>query len=156
MISEPFDPAVEATWIARGRRPDHASILADAWRRFPDLPNEADKEARIARMRDRALALRPVMESMSKAAEEERQARNFAFIAIKPSFARVVSTAMTGTGRCVTRWAGMPLPPAGSPRCAERDPRPRRPSPTTRVLPTAAAIATISSMQHGGLTTRRP
>ncbi|WP_242128654.1 hypothetical protein [Sphingobium sp. Sx8-8] len=30
-------------------------------------------------MRDRALALRPVMESMSKAAEEERQARNFTF-----------------------------------------------------------------------------
>ena len=83
MISEPFDPAVEATWIARGRRPDHASILADAWRRFPDLPNEADKEARIARMRDRALALRPVMESMSKAAEEERQARNFAFTETK-------------------------------------------------------------------------
>ena len=83
MISEPFDPAVEATWIARGRRPDHAAILADAWRRFPDLPNEADREARIARMRDRALALRPVMESMSKAAEEERQARNFAFTETK-------------------------------------------------------------------------
>lgn len=88
MISEPFDPAVEATWIARGRRPDHAAILADAWRRFPDLPNEADKEARIARMRDRALALRPVMESMSKAAEEERQARNFAFTETKTAEGR--------------------------------------------------------------------
>jgi len=79
MISEPFDPADEATWIAHGRRPEHAAILADAWRRFPDLPNEAEREARVAHMRDRALALRPVMESMSKAAEEERQARNFAF-----------------------------------------------------------------------------
>ncbi|MDF0543817.1 hypothetical protein PX699_15805 [Sphingobium sp. H39-3-25] len=83
MISEPFDPADEATWIAHGRRPEHATILADAWRRFPDLPNEADREARVARMRDRALALRPVMESMSKAAEEERQARNFTFTETK-------------------------------------------------------------------------
>lgn len=79
MISEPFDPADEATWIARGRRPDHAAILADAWRRFPDLPNDADREARRARMRQRALALRPVMDAMSKAADAERQARNFAF-----------------------------------------------------------------------------
>jgi hypothetical protein len=79
MISEPFDPADEATWIARGRRPDHAAILADAWRRFPDLPNEADREARGARMRQRALALRPVMDAMSKAADAERQDRNFAF-----------------------------------------------------------------------------
>lgn len=79
MISEPFDPASAATWIARGRRPDHAAILADAWQRFPDLPNEAEREARVARMRDRALALRPVMEAMTKANDEERQARNFAF-----------------------------------------------------------------------------
>ncbi|HUD30175.1 MAG TPA: hypothetical protein VMQ93_15000 [Novosphingobium sp.] len=79
MISEPFDPADAATWIARGRRPDHAAILADAWQRFPDLPNEADREARVARMRDRALALRPVMEAMSRANDEERQARNFGF-----------------------------------------------------------------------------
>jgi hypothetical protein len=33
----------------------------------------------MARMRERALALRPVMEAMSKAADEERQLRNFAF-----------------------------------------------------------------------------
>jgi len=79
MISEPFDPADERTWIARGRRPEHAAILADAWRRFPDLPTKADREARVARMRERALALRPVMEAMSKAADAERQARNFAF-----------------------------------------------------------------------------
>lgn len=83
MISEPFDPANAATWIARGRRPEHAAILADAWQRFPDLPNDADRDARLARMRDRALALRPVMEAMSKTADEERQARNFAFTEAK-------------------------------------------------------------------------
>ena len=79
MISEPFNPADAATWVARGRRPDHAEILADAWQRFPDLSNPADAQARMARMRERALALRPVMEAMSKAADEQRQLRNFAF-----------------------------------------------------------------------------
>ncbi|ASY46820.1 MULTISPECIES: hypothetical protein [Sphingomonadaceae] len=79
MISEPFDPADAGTWIARGRRPEHAAVIAEAWRHFPDLPAAAAPEDRLARMRQRALALRPVMESMSRAAEEERQARNFAF-----------------------------------------------------------------------------
>lgn len=79
MMSEPFDPADANVWIARGRPPEHASILADVWRRFPDLPPDADRDARLARMRERAIALRPVMDAMSRAADEERQARNFAF-----------------------------------------------------------------------------
>lgn len=79
MMSEPFDPSDPNCWIAHGRRPEHAAILADAWRRLPDLPPQAPAEERLARMRERVIALRPVMESMSRAAEEERQARNFAF-----------------------------------------------------------------------------
>ena len=80
-MSEPFDPADADAWIAHGRRAEHAAILADAWRRFPDLPAHAPAEARMARMRERVTALRPVMEAMSQTAEEERQARNFAFTA---------------------------------------------------------------------------
>lgn len=79
MISERFDPADANAWIAHGRRADHAAILSDAWQRFPDLPAVAPPEARLARMRERVLALRPVMEAMSRTAEAERQARNFAF-----------------------------------------------------------------------------
>lgn len=76
MISEPFDPA---DWIAHGRRSELAAILAEAWQRFPDLPPQAAAEDRLARMRERVIALRPVMEAMSRTAEDERQARNFAF-----------------------------------------------------------------------------
>lgn len=79
MISEPFNPADANCWIAHGRRPEHAAILADAWRRLPDLPPQAPAEDRLARMRERVTALRPVMDSMSRTADEERQARNFAF-----------------------------------------------------------------------------
>ena len=79
MISERFDPADAAAWIAHGRRPDHARILAEAWRRLPDLPPGAPADARMGRMRERTLSLRPVMEAMSEAAEAQRQAKNFAF-----------------------------------------------------------------------------
>ena len=79
MTSEPFDPTDADAWIARGCRPEHAAVIAEAWRCFPDLPAAAAPEDRLARMRQRALALRPVMESMSRAAEKERQTRNFTF-----------------------------------------------------------------------------
>ncbi|CCW17306.1 hypothetical protein EBBID32_16450 [Sphingobium indicum BiD32] len=79
MISEPFDPADAGAWIARGRPPEYAAVIAEAWRCFPDLPAAAAPEDRFARMRQRAMALRPVMESMSRAAEKERQTRNFTF-----------------------------------------------------------------------------
>lgn len=79
MISKRFNPADAKAWIARGRRPEHAAILAEAWQRYPDLPPQAAAEDRLARMRERVTALRPVMDWMSRTAEEERQARNFAF-----------------------------------------------------------------------------
>lgn len=82
-MSEPFDPADAEAWIAHGRRPEHAAILANTWRRYPDLPADAVPEARLARMRERVIALRPVMESMSRTVEEERQARNFTFTATR-------------------------------------------------------------------------
>lgn len=80
-MSEPFDPANAEAWIAHGRRPEHAVFLADVWRRFPDLPADAIPDDRLARMRERVIALRPVMESMSRTVEERRQARNFDFTA---------------------------------------------------------------------------
>lgn len=79
MMSEPFDPASPAAWIAHGREPELAGILAGVWGNFPDLPPDAPPEERMERMRKRALALRPIMEAMSRTAEEVRQARNFAF-----------------------------------------------------------------------------
>ena len=78
-MSEPFDPADAQAWIAHGRRPDHAAWLAEAWSRFPDLPNDAPLEERLARMRERVTALRPAMDSISRTVEQERQTRNFAF-----------------------------------------------------------------------------
>jgi hypothetical protein len=79
MMSESFDPADPAAWIAHGRSPEHAAALADAWYRFPDLPNDFPADRRMARMRERVTALRPVMESMARVVEHERQDRNFAF-----------------------------------------------------------------------------
>ena len=35
MISEPFDPADAGTWIARGRRPEHAAVIAEHRRWLP-------------------------------------------------------------------------------------------------------------------------
>lgn len=80
-MSEPFDPADTDAWIAHGRSPVQAAALADAWRRFPDLANDSPLDQRMARMRERVAALRPVMEAMAHMAEAERQARNFAFTA---------------------------------------------------------------------------
>lgn len=79
MTAHAFDPARADAWLAHGRSHEHAAILADAWRRFPDLPPACAPDARLARMRERVIALRPVMEAMTRAAEDERQARNFAF-----------------------------------------------------------------------------
>ncbi len=75
----PFAPSDPATWIARGRRRDHAEALAQAWRDFPDLPADDPLEARMARTRERVVAMRPVHEAISADGEAQRQARNFAF-----------------------------------------------------------------------------
>src|SRR3546814_6124256 len=67
-----FDPADAAAWIAHGRPPALARSLADVWRRHPDLPASSPADARLARMRDRAVALRPVIDAMQTVTEAER------------------------------------------------------------------------------------
>ena len=78
-MTEPFDPACAQTWIGRGRAPEHAAIIAEAWRNFPDLPPDFPLEERMARTRERVAAMRPVHEAMRLAQESARQARNFTF-----------------------------------------------------------------------------
>lgn len=74
-----FDPADPETWIARGRLPEHAALIAAAWRDFPDLPPSAPIEARMARSRARVEVMRPVNDAIAAATERERQRGNFAF-----------------------------------------------------------------------------
>lgn len=74
-----FDPASAATWIAKGRTPEHAAILAEAWQDFPDLPSDWPLADRMARTRDRVAAMRPVMTAIAAEQERARQMRNFAF-----------------------------------------------------------------------------
>lgn len=78
-MTSAFDPADPQTWVARGRRSDHAVIMATAWQTFPDLPGDAPAELRMARTRARVQAMRPVMEAIQAEQERQRQARNFAF-----------------------------------------------------------------------------
>ena len=66
--------------MARGRPAHHAHALADAWRRFPDLPNDAPLDARMARSRERVQALRPLNEAIAQETERQRVAANFACI----------------------------------------------------------------------------
>ncbi len=74
-----FNPANVDTWIARGRAPDLAALIADAWRRFPDLAPDAPLDLRKARSRARVAAMRPVMEAVRIATDQARQSANFAF-----------------------------------------------------------------------------
>lgn len=69
-----------ATWLARGRSPAEAVALAKAWCDFPDLPATAPAESRMARTRERTIAMRPIFEAMQERTEAERQANNFAFM----------------------------------------------------------------------------
>lgn len=75
----PFDPCSAATWLARGRAPDHAEALAKAWRDYPDLPPTSPAEDRMARTRARVEAMKPVNDAIAAQTEAERQARNFSF-----------------------------------------------------------------------------
>lgn len=72
-----------ATWLARGRSAAEADALAKAWRDFPDLPIDASPDDRMARTRERTIAMRPIFEAMSERSEAERQATNFAFMRSK-------------------------------------------------------------------------
>ena len=82
-MDDRFDPSDAATWIARGRSPEHAEALAQAWRDFPDLPPTAALEDRIARTRARVVAMRPVNDAIQLASEAERQRRNFLHVESK-------------------------------------------------------------------------
>lgn len=79
-IPDSFDPADAHCWIARGRPAHHAQALANAWQSFPDLPNHAPLEERMARTRERVRMLRPLHEAMSEETERKRVAANFAFV----------------------------------------------------------------------------
>lgn len=79
-MTDRFDPADAGCWIAHGRPAHHAHALADAWRRFPDLPNDAPLDARMARARERVQALRPLNEAIGLECERQRVATNFASI----------------------------------------------------------------------------
>src|SRR3546814_13641925 len=76
-----FEPADAAAWIAHGRPPALARSLAEVWRRHPDLPASSPADSRLARMRDRAAALRPVIDALRTVPEAARHVRNFAFTA---------------------------------------------------------------------------
>lgn len=86
--TQPFDPCSAATWLARGRAPDHAEALAKAWRDFPDLPPTSSAADRMARTRTRAEAMKPVNDAIAAQAEAERQARNFRFTEERASAGR--------------------------------------------------------------------
>lgn len=78
-MPEAFDPADPASWLSRGRTPEHAAAIAGAWRDFPDLPSDAPLERRMARGRERIAAMRPINDALRDHVEAERQATNFAF-----------------------------------------------------------------------------
>ena len=80
MTDPTFVVTEAATWLARGRSAAEADALAKAWRDFPDLLPTETLEHRMARTRARINAMRPIFEAMAKRTEDERQARNFAFI----------------------------------------------------------------------------
>ncbi|VWX51046.1 hypothetical protein [Novosphingobium sp. 9U] len=82
-MSEPFIVTEASTWIARGRTPEHAEMLAQAWRDFPDLPASAPVEDRMARTRERVAAMRPVTEAIRAQTAREHEAKNFAFMTAK-------------------------------------------------------------------------
>lgn len=79
-MTDNFDPGDPACWTARGRPVHHAEAIAEAWRCFPDLPNDAPLEDRMARTRERVRMLRPLHEAISLETEQQRRADNFAFV----------------------------------------------------------------------------
>jgi hypothetical protein len=79
-MPQPFDPADPVCWLARGRPVVQAAALADAWRRFPDLPAGSPLEERMARTRERVVCLRPLNEAIAAETERARVLANFAFV----------------------------------------------------------------------------
>ena len=79
-MTETFDPADAACWIARGRPSHHAHVIADAWRAFPDLPIGTPLDVRMARTRERTAMLKPLHEQIAQEGKQHRQVTNFAFV----------------------------------------------------------------------------
>lgn len=78
-MTEPFIVTDASTWIARGRSPEHAEALAQAWRDFPDLHPSAPLAERMERTRQRVAAMRPVNDAIAEQSAREHEAANFAF-----------------------------------------------------------------------------
>lgn len=74
-----FDPADAACWIAHSRKPEHAALIAAAWRDHPDLPPSAPLVERQARSRARIAAMNPVNEQIRQDAARAQEVKNFAF-----------------------------------------------------------------------------
>ncbi|WP_085811287.1 hypothetical protein [Sphingomonas sp. TZW2008] len=87
--ADSFDPTDPNTWIGRGRTPDHAAALAQAWRDFPDHEPHAPLDARMARSRERVAAMRPVNDAIRAHTEAQRQADNFGFLERKASAGQI-------------------------------------------------------------------
>lgn len=83
MIKPAFIAADPASWISHGRSPEVAQALARVWRKWPDLPAAASKEARRERFRQRVAAMRPINEALARESDRRQQASNFAFVAAK-------------------------------------------------------------------------
>ncbi|MBD3744842.1 MAG: hypothetical protein IE932_01370 [Sphingopyxis terrae] len=79
MTAAHFDPADPGCWSGRGRSPEQAEAIAEAWRIFPDLPHNAPLDERMARTRARVAAMRPVHEAIRIETEQARVRANFAF-----------------------------------------------------------------------------
>src|SRR3546814_13395716 len=79
-MTDILDPADTGCWMAHGRPAHHAHALAEAWRRFPDLPNDAPLDERMARARRRVQALRPLNEAVGLEIQRQPQSANLACI----------------------------------------------------------------------------
>ncbi len=84
MIKPAFIAADPASWISHGRSPEVAQALARVWRKWPDLPAAASKEARRERFRQRVAAMRPINEALARESDRRQQASNFAFSRPRP------------------------------------------------------------------------
>ena len=76
-IPHTFDPTDMKCWLTRGRSVEHAATLAAIWTAYPDLPASAPLADRMARGRERIVAMKPLNDAISAKTEAERQARNF-------------------------------------------------------------------------------
>ena len=79
-VVKPFDPGDPSCWLSLGRSVEHATALAEVWRRYPDLPASAPQADRMARGRERIAAMKPLNDAVTQQLDADRQAANFAFV----------------------------------------------------------------------------